>query len=259
MGSSELITKREPGVIVATICREERLNALNKNIYEELNHLVALLKTDKATRVLIITGLGKAFSVGADLKERQGMNEKDILLRLGFVREVYRCLEMLPQIVIAAINGIALGGGLELALCCDLRIASENAVVGLPEVELAIIPGTGGTQRLPRIVGIAKSLELILLAKRVSAREALGIGLVNAVVGVGQSLNEARNFASKICEAGPLSTREVKNAIRKGMNNNLEVGLQVEAESYRTVLYSKDRLEGLKAFSEKRKPVYRGE
>lgn len=258
MASGELITSREGLTLIATLNRPEKLNALNKELYEELKHLVDVLQTDKAVRVVVITGIGdKAFSVGADLKERHGMNEKDIVQRLEFVHTLFSRIERLPQVVIAAINGTALGGGLEMALACDLRIASENATLGLPEVGLAIIPGTGGTQRLSRVIGLAKALEFILCAKRISAKEALSLGLVNAVAPA--ALGEALTWALKISEAGPIALCQAKFAIRAGFDASLEEGLRMEKEAYKAVLHSKDRLEGLRAFSEKRKPVFRGE
>jgi enoyl-CoA hydratase/carnithine racemase len=188
------------------------------------------------------------------------MNEKDILLRLEMVRHLYLRLERLSIPVIAAINGIALGGGFELALVCDLRIAAETVTLGLPEVELAIIPGSGGTQRLPRIVGVTKAMELILLCKRISASEALNLGIVNAVTPVGQSLSHSITWANKMVEsAGPIAVRQAKASIRLGLEKNLEEGLQIETEAYKACLYSKDRLEGIKAFVEKRKPTFRGD
>lgn len=148
---------------------------------------------------------------------------------------------------------------MELALACDLRVAAENATVGLPEVDLAIIPGNGGTQRLTRIVGLAKATELILLARRMTAAEGFNYGIVNAVVPQGQSLAHALSWANKMVEAGPIAIRQAKAALRLGSDRILEEGLGLEIELYKACLYSKDRLEGLKAFTEKRKPVYRGE
>ncbi len=260
MASTSLAVRRDGGIVIATINRPDKMNALNKDYFDELKRLVDVLETDKTARALIITGAGeKAFCVGADLKERQGMNEKDVLVRLDFVRNLGLRLERIPVPVIAAINGSALGGGLELALTCDLRVAAENATLGLPEVDLGIIPGNGGTQRLARVVGLPKALELVLLAKRLTAAEALHIGLVNVVVPTGQALNQAMTWATKISEAGPIAIRQAKSAVRLGYERILEEGLSLEIELYKACLYSKDRLEGLKAFSEKRKAVYRGE
>ena len=259
MASTEITTKREGGLLLVTLNRPGQLNALNKDLFEELQRLVDVLETDKTVRAMILTGSGeKAFCVGADLKERQGMNEKDVLVRMDFVHKLYTRLENLPFPVIAAINGIALGGGLELALACDFRVCAENATLGFPEVELAIIPGNGGTQRLARLIGMAKALELVLLAKRLTATEAAHYGLVTKTVPIGQAVSEAKVWAAKLMEAGPLAVKQAKAAIRGGLERPLVQGLQWELERYKDTLYSKDRLEGLKAFAEKRKPSYTG-
>lgn len=260
MASSELSVKREGGIVIASIHRPEKLNAINKGLLDDIKRLLDVLDTDKTARVLILTGSGdKAFCVGADLKERQGMNEKDVLLRLEWVKGLFLRLERLPMPVIAAINGTALGGGCELALTCDLRIAADHITIGLPEVDLGIIPGSGGTQRLARVVGLGKALELILMARRITAKEALAVGLVNALAKEGGSLEMAITWAKKMVEAGPIALRQAKSAIRLGYGRMIEEGLQIEIEAYKPCLYSKDRLEGLKAFTEKRKPEYRGE
>lgn len=254
-----LITRREGGMMVATLNRPGQMNALNKELFDELKRFVDVLETDKTVRVLILTGSGeKAFCVGADLKERQSMNEKSVLQRLDFVHKLYTRMESLPFPVIGALNGIALGGGLELALACDLRICSETATLGFPEVELAIIPGNGGTQRLARLIGMSRAMELILLARRMTAPEALALGIVNKLAPAGRTLEEAKTWGAKIMEAGPCAIRQAKAAVRGASERPLDQGLQWELERYKECLYSKDRLEGLKAFAEKRKPVYTG-
>lgn len=254
------LTRRENGILTATLNRPEKMNAINKDFLDGLKTLLDVLETDKQTRVVILTASGeKAFCVGADLKERQGMNEKDILGRMEFVRHLYPRMENSGVPFICAINGMALGGGLELALACDLRVASANATMGFPEVDLGIIPGNGGTQRLPRIIGLPKALEMILLAKRITANEAFEMGMIHAVVPEGQAVNHAMKWAEKILEAGPKGIKMAKLAVRGGLERSFEHGLQHEVECYKTVLYSKDRLEGLKAFQEKRKPVYTGD
>lgn len=260
MALAELQVRREGNTVIATINRPEKHNALHKHVYDELKSLLDVLETDRTVRAMIITGVGdKAFCVGADLKERASMNEKDVLNRLQAVRHLYLRLERLGFPVIAAINGMALGGGLELALACDLRVASENAVLGFPEVELGIIPGNGGTQRLARLVGRGRAMELILLSRRLSAQEALEFEVIHSVVPGGQALAQAKQWAAKIGEAGPIAVRQAKNAIRMGLEKSLEEGLALEIEAYAPCLHSKDRQEGLKAFQEKRKPVFIGE
>lgn len=260
MASNELLVRRDSGVMIATLNRPEKMNALNKDMFDGLKSMIDVLETDKTARVLILTASGdKAFCVGADLKERQGMNEKDITLRMEFVRNLYLRLERLPIPIIAAINAVALGGGLELALTADLRVASENVTFGFPETDLAIIPGNGGTQRLPRLIGLPKTMELILMAKRITARQAFEYGIINTVVAEGQAMSQAMAWANKICEAGPIAIRSAKAAIRGGLDRSYEHALEYELECYKACLYSKDRTEGLKAFNEKRKPEYRGE
>ncbi len=258
--TSTLLVRRDGAVVTATIHRPDKLNALNKEVFDDLKSLIDVLETDKTARALIITGSGeKSFCVGADLKERQGMNEKSILARFDFVHALYQRIEKLPIPVIAAIGGVALGGGLELALCADLRVASDNAVLGLPEVDLAIIPGNGGTQRLARVVGPARAMELIFLARRISAQESLDLGLIQALVAPGYALSHAKQWALKMLEAGPLAIRQAKVAVRQGIEMPLAKALAFEVECYRPLIPSKDRIEGMKAFLEKRKPQYTGE
>lgn len=260
MAVSNVLVRREGPIVTATVNRPDKLNALNKEVFDELKSLVDVLETDKTARALILTGAGeKAFCVGADLKERQGMNEKSILARFDFVHALYQRIEKLPFPVIAAIGGAALGGGLELALIADLRVASDNAVLGLPETDLAIIPGNGGTQRLSRVIGMAKAMELVLLARRLSAQEAFDLGLIHALVAPGYAVGHAKQWALKISEAGPLAIRQAKIAVRQGIEMPLAKALSFEVECYRPLIPSKDRVEGMKAFLEKRKPSYTGE
>ncbi|MBY0370170.1 enoyl-CoA hydratase/isomerase family protein [bacterium] len=252
--------RREGPIVTAVLNRPEKLNALNKEIFDDLKTLIDVLETDKTARVLIITGSGdKAFCVGADLKERQGMNEKAILQRFDFVHTLYQRIEQLPFPVIAAIGGTALGGGLELALTADIRVAADNAVLGLPEVDLAIIPGNGGTQRLARAVGMSRAMEMIFQARRLSAQESMHLGLVQALVAPGYAVSHARQWALKMLEAGPLALRQAKLAVRQGIEMPLAKALAHEVACYRPLIPSKDRIEGMKAFLEKRKPQYTGE
>jgi enoyl-CoA hydratase/carnithine racemase len=260
MASNNVLLKREGPIVVVTLNRPDKMNALNKEILEEFKKLVDVLETDRTARVIVLTAAGeKAFCVGADLKERQGMNEKDVLHRLEMVRNLYLRWERLNIPSVAAINGIALGGGLELALVCDLRMAAEHVVMGLPETELAIIPGNGGTQRLTRTVGLSRAMEMVLLGRRLTAHEALNWGLINRSVVSAQLMKEAMAWATKIAEAGPIAIQQAKKAIQRGKEKTWEEALQWEVECYKPCLYSKDRLEGLRAFSEKRKPAYQGE
>ena len=245
MRPTELVTKREGGLVVATLNRPGQLNALNKDLFDDLQRFIDVLETDKTARAVILTGSGeKAFCVGADLKERQSMNEKAILLRMDFVHKLYTRMEGLHIPVVAAINGIALGGGLELALACDLRIATTNATLGFPEVELAIIPGNGGTQRLARIIGMSKAMELIFLARKLTAPEAHAYGIVNKIVPVGEAVEEAKVWVTKMMEAGPIAIRQTKAAIRGGLDRPLNQGLEWEMERYKECLYSRTAWKG---------------
>lgn len=187
------------------------------------------------------------------------MNENEVKGAVTLIRDTFSKLEELPQPVIAAINGVALGGGLELALACDLRIAIREASFGFPETSLAIIPGAGGTQRLPRLIGIAKAKELIFTGKRIDSCEAERIGLISKVVDREDLLLEARKLAKSIVQNGPIAVQQAKKAIQFGMESDLQTGLKIEEQCYARTIPTKDRSEGLLAFSEKRKPVYKGE
>ncbi|MDX2497174.1 MAG: enoyl-CoA hydratase-related protein, partial [Desulfobacterales bacterium] len=210
-------------------------------------------------RVVIITGADrKAFCAGADLKERTTFDELQVKEFIFTIRNLFTSIEHLNKPVIAAINGVALGGGTELALACDIRIAAMNASMGLTETRLAIIPGAGGTQRLPRLIGRGKAKELIFTGRRVDAREALQIGLVNQIYDPESLLTECQKMAAMICETGPIAIEQAKYAINYGLETDLHTGLGIESNAYWVTIPTEDRLEGLAAFQEKRKPVYKG-
>ncbi len=244
---------------ILTLNRPEVLNALNMDLLRALKEQIDVLRAREDIRVVIITGAGmKAFSSGADLEERAGFDESRVKHYLLTIRELYQSIETLNKPVIAAINGIALGGGTELALACDIRIASAHATMGLPETRLGIIPGGGGTQRLPRLVGLAKAKELIFTGKKVGAEEALRIGLVNHVFDRASLLEECKGMAAMICEAAPIAIEQAKHVINTGLKTDFETGLDIESKAYGVTLPTSDRLEGLAAFREKRKPVFKG-
>jgi enoyl-CoA hydratase/carnithine racemase len=252
--------QREEQVGILTIERQDVHNCLNLETVQMLRQQVSQLSADRDVRVVIVTGAGdKAFCAGADLKERRTMSESQVRVFIRAIRDAFSELERLPQPVIAAINGAAFGGGTELALACDLRVMSETAQMGLTETSLGIIPGAGGTQRLPRLVGKGKAKELIFTARRITAREALAIGLVNRVVPAGQVLSAALALAKEIAMNAPIALEQAKYAIDYGMETDLATGLAIESSAYQVTIPTKDRLEGLAAFQEKRKPVYRGE
>lgn len=250
----------ENGVAWITLNRPEAANALSVTLLNELQQLLRELKFAKNVRTVIVTGSGeKVFCAGADLKERAGMNETEVRQTVALIRDTINAFEQLPQPVICALNGSAFGGGLELALACDIRVAADHALLGLTETSLAIIPGAGGTQRLPRLVGVGKAKELIFTAKRISAMEALDIGLVEHVVPRDQLLLKANELAQQIAQNGPIAVVQAKLAINRGLDVDLATGLKIEQMAYEVTIPTKDRLEALAAFKEKRTPVYKGE
>ncbi|MDR4999140.1 enoyl-CoA hydratase-related protein [Brevibacillus parabrevis] len=255
------ISYRKDGLVgVVTLDRPDVFNCLNLETLTELRKLIAELACDRSTRVVIVTGAGdKAFCSGADLKERRGMSPEQVEVYIRTIRDTFSELEKLQKPVIAALNGLALGGGTELALACDLRIMSEQAKMGLTETSLGIIPGAGGTQRLPRLVGKGIAKELIFTARRVFPAEALAIGLVNRVVPHEQLMNVSMELAAQIASNAPLALAQAKFAIDCGSEVELATGLMMESNAYQLLVPTKDRLEGLAAFAEKRKPIYRGE
>jgi enoyl-CoA hydratase/carnithine racemase len=209
--------------------------------------------------VIIITGSGeKAFCSGADLKERATLNQDQVREYIYTIRNLFTSIEELNKPVISAVNGIALGGGTELALASDIRIASTTASMGLTETRLAIIPGAGGTQRLPRLIGKGKAKELIFTGQRIDGQEALNIGLVNKVCEPNDLLEACRKMAAMICETGPVAIEQAKYAINYGLETDMHTGLAIESNAYWVCIPTEDRLEGLAAFKEKRKPVFKG-
>ncbi len=239
--------------------RPEVMNSLNFAMLRALSEKIEALQWEREVRVIIVSGAGqKAFCAGADLKERATLPEEEVRKFIFTLRELFTSIEYMNKPVIGAVNGIALGGGTELALTCDIRIASENATMGLTETRLAIIPGGGGTQRLPRIVGRAKAKELIFTGRRIDAQEALSIGLVNKVVPSDQLIDQCLEMAAMICEAGPIAVTQAKYAINHGVEVDLRSGLAIESNAYWVTIPTEDRTEGLTAFREKRKPVYKG-
>jgi enoyl-CoA hydratase/carnithine racemase len=247
-------------VVVWTIDREARMNSLSRDVLLAFGRLAREAVTNDSVRAIVITGAGeKAFCAGADLKERRGMSENDIRIQVDLYRSQLGPLDRSPKPVVAAINGVALGGGLELALVCDLRVAAPHAELGLPETTLGIIPGAGGTQRLPRLVGEGRAKEMILLGRRLTAAEALAWGLVNRVSPAGKSVvDDAIEWLAPIADGAPLAQAAALEAIDRAGDVPLELGLELEKVSYDKVLVSEDRREALTAFAEKRRPTYRG-
>lgn len=251
--------ERDGDVMVLTIQRPEVMNCLSFPTLKRLRTLCFELAQDLSLRAIVITGAGeKAFCAGADLKERREMPLDRVPLFVKNIRRTMDDFEALPQPTIGAINGFAFGGGTELLLACDLRIAAPHAELGLTETSLAIIPGAGGTQRLPRLIGKARAKELILTAKKLGAARAEAIGLVNEVASAGKLLERALEVARAIADNGPVAVRAAKRAIDEGCEEPLARGLETEARCYELVIPTQDRLEALQAFAEKRKPRYQG-
>ncbi|HHU22754.1 MAG TPA: enoyl-CoA hydratase [Clostridiales bacterium] len=238
---------------VLTIDRQQALNALNSQVIEELDKAIDGLNFDEI-RVLIVTGAGeKAFAAGADIGEMASMTREEARAFGRRGNEVFRKLETLPVPVIAAVNGYALGGGCELALACDIRIASENAVFAQPEVSLGITAGFGGTQRLPRLIGPGKAKELLYTASRIKAGEALSLGLVNAVYPREELLSQCLKLAEKIAANAPIAVRATKKAINEGIGKEMNLAIEVEAVQFAGCFETRDQLNAMTAFIEKRK------
>ncbi|PVV13792.1 MAG: enoyl-CoA hydratase [gamma proteobacterium symbiont of Ctena orbiculata] len=249
----------EPGTYLLTLNRPASLNALNSEIFNEFALALEVVADDIEARVLLITGAGeKAFVAGADISEMQDMSPVE---GMGFSQtaiNLFRRLELLPIPVIAVVNGYCLGGGCELAIACDWIIASENAVFGQPEVNLGITPGFGGTQRLTRLIGPARAIEMIVSGRHVKADEALAWGLVNHVYPQDRLMQEALAMAEQILQKGPLAVRLSKQAIVRGQGLDLDSACQIESQSFGLCFSSDDQKEGMAAFLEKRKPEFKG-
>lgn len=256
---SSIVVEIKEYIALVTINRPDALNAFNYETLSELQTSVENIRTNPDIRVVIFTGSGeKAFSVGADLKERKTLSDVEVRRNIYKIGEVFSLIDELPQPTIAAMNGFAFGGGMELALSCDFRMAVSGTLMGLTETSLAIIPGAGGTQRLPRLIGQAKALELILTAKRLTSEEALDYGLVYMVTERENLLNACLELAGKMLVNGPLALQQAKFAIKQGMKVDLQTGLQIERKAYEVIIPTEDRIEALTAFVEKRKPEYKG-
>lgn len=246
------------GLAIVTI-NNPPVNALSEIVMTELDTIIDELSVNSSVQVIIVTGAGeKAFVAGADIKQFPFLDAASgkELVRRG--QKILSKLSSLKQPVIAAVQGFALGGGCEFALACDIRIASENALIGLPEVSLGIIPGYGGTQRLPRLVGLGRAMALICSGDPIKAEEALRIGLVDKVVPTGEHLNEANALARKIISRGPLAVQAAKKAIHSGLEMNINEGILLEADLFGGLCDSEDQKEGAAAFLSKRKPEFKG-
>jgi len=260
----EQLQGSQKGITVVGLNRPEAKNSFSRGLVETFTNIVNELKRDNSSRCVILRSLIPGiFCAGADLKERKGMSQEEVTEFLTKLRGLLVSIEQLPMPVIAALDGAALGGGLEMALACDMRTAADTSKMGLVETRLAIIPGAGGTQRLPRILSPSLAKELIFTSRVFNGSEAKEMGIVNHVVPQNVTKNAAYEKALEIAEEiipnGPVGIRMAKLAIDKGMQVDLTTGYSIEEVCYEQVIPTKDRLEGLKAFAEKRKPVYKGE
>lgn len=259
MDDPVILAEEKDQILTLTLNRPRAMNAFNYAMAETLQAHIDAVRFRPEIRVVILTGAGeKAFCAGADLKERATLSELRVNEYLYKQRNLFTSIEDLNKPVIAAINGAAFGGGTEITLACDIRMISETASMGLTETRLAIIPGAGGTQRLPRLIGRGKAKELIYTGRRITAQEALEIGLVNRVCEPDALMTECRKMAAEMCLAGPLALEQAKKAINCGMDTDIHTGIAIETDAYKVLIPTEDRLEGLAAFREKRKPEYKG-
>jgi len=250
----------DSGIIEVTLDRPGAMNAIGNDTLKYLQRILETLNEDSSARVVILcSSLPKVFCAGADLKERRRMNTSEVKNFVNSLRSTFSFLEALSVPTIAVIEGAALGGGLELALSCDLRVCGDAATFGMPETGLAIIPGAGGTQRLPRLIGRSQAKELIFTGRKVDGKQALALGLVSHCVSAGDAYSKALEIARDIIKKGPLAIKLAKVAIDRGSEVDTYSGMFVEESCYAELLNSNDRLEGLAAFAEKRKPNYTGE
>lgn len=253
-----IILEKKNNIGYITLNRPEVFNAISQELIDEFSDALDMINQDQDIRVLILTGAGRGFQAGADIRELSLMTPMAILRwNEGVVRN-HAKLEKLRQPVIAAMNGLAMGGGLELALSCSMRIAEEGIKLALPEVKLGIIPGTGGTQRLPRLIGKGKAYELLLTGDTITAEDALAIGLVNKVVPRGGALKAAEDLAGKIIANAPVAVEMCKDAVEIGMDLPLEQAVQYSQKNCITCFSTEDMKEGTGAFLEKRKPNFKG-
>ncbi|GMH28922.1 hypothetical protein Nepgr_030765 [Nepenthes gracilis] len=254
------LSDSDSGIIVLNLDRPGAKNAIGKDMLKGLQHSFETVNRDPSANVMMLcSSVPKVFCAGADLKERKTMIPSEVRSFVSSLRSTFTLLEELPIPTIAVIEGVALGGGLEMALSCDIRICAEDSTMGLPETGLAIIPGAGGTQRLPRLVGKSIAKELIFTGRRVGGRDAVSLGIVSYCSPPGEAQFKAIEIAREINEKGPLAVRMAKRAINEGFEIDMASALALEEECYDKLLNTKDRLEGLAAFAEKRKPRYNGD
>lgn len=255
MNAKILSTHNHDGILAITINRPEALNALNTSFFDEMDHLLDAISHDDSVKVILLSGEGKAFVAGADIAEMVNKNSIEGTQFSLRGQSVFRKIEQLDKPVIAVINGFALGGGLELALACDIRLASSKAKFGQPEVNLGLIPGFAATQRLPRLIGMGNALLLLMSAEMIDAAEALRIGLVQKVYEPEVLMSSALEMAKLIASKGPQAVKKIKKLVRRGMEMDFDDGSRLEADEFGS-LFGNEGKEGMSAFLEKRKPNF---
>ena len=258
MEFENVILEKNGAIAVLTVNRPKALNALNAETLNDISAALDEIGKDESIKAVIVTGAGKAFVAGADIAQMRDFDAREGRSFGQLGNAVFRKMELMSQPFIAAVNGFALGGGCELALACDIRLASENAKFGQPEVTLGITAGFGGTQRLPRVVGSGMASELLFTGGLIDAQEAYRIGLVNHVYSADSLMDEAVKLANKILESAPVAVALSKSAVQRGLNVDLDSGQAYESNVFGLTFSTEDQKEGMTAFLEKRKPTYKG-
>ncbi|MDL1966450.1 MAG: enoyl-CoA hydratase-related protein [Candidatus Desulfofervidus auxilii] len=258
MDFNSIIFEKQDQIGIITLNRPQKMNALNKELLDEVDKVLDMISSDDEIGAVIITGSDKVFAAGADItflnEIKTPLDAHEFVTR---VQSVFNKIEDLGKPVIAAVSGLALGGGCELALACDIRIAAENAIFGQPEIKLGLIPGAGGTQRLPRIIGLGRAKEMLFSGDSIDAKEAYRVGLVNKVVPVDALLDEAKNMAKKFLNQPRVALKVTKMVVNEGINLPLRSGLLCEARGFEFLFSTEDQKEGVRAFIEKRKPIFK--
>ncbi len=259
MGYNTVIFEKENNIAVITLNKPKSMNSISNELMSELNCVLDLIAADNEIAVVILTGSEKVFAAGADIKEIGQINTPvKAHVFVETIQSLFNKLERLPQPVIAAVSGLALGGGCEMCMSCDIRIAADNALFGQPEIKIGVIPGAGGTQRLPRLVGVGRAKELLYTGDPIKAEEAYRIGLVNKVVPLASLMDEARALASKIAKQPGYALKTTKTVVNDGINMDLRTANAYEARSFEQLFATEDQQEGMKAFVEKRKANFTG-
>ncbi len=259
MEFTTILLEKSKGIGIITLNRPQSMNAISTQLVREFDVALDEIAKDEAIAAVIITGTDKVFAAGADIKEiAEFKTPLDAHLFVTGVHALFNKIEQLEKPVIAAVSGLAMGGGCELALTCDIRIAAENAVFGQPEIKIGVIPGAGGTQRLPRLIGLGRAKEMLYSGDSIDAQEAYRIGLVNKVLPIASLMDEAKKIATKYAQQPGFALKITKMAVNQGMNMDLPSALSYEARCFELLFSTEDQKEGMRAFNEKRRPTFKG-